>query len=116
MNFERYSINFGVLKDLKLGDESINKSDYLNIKIVNYAPRSFAYLRQLENIDIDEMIESFLPKNNTQGLKKSQGKSGSFFISTDDNQYMIKTLILVNYIYSLLLILRKMYLKDIIKS
>ena len=92
MNFERYSINFGVLKDLKLGDESINKSDYLNIKIVNYAPRSFAYLRQLENIDIDEMIESFLPKNNTQGLKKSQGKSGSFFISTDDNKYMVKSL------------------------
>ena len=92
MNYERYTINFGVLKDLKLGDESINKSDYLNINIVNYAPRSFAYLRQLENIDIDEMIESFLPKNNTQGLKKSQGKSGSFFISTDDNKYMVKSL------------------------
>ena len=38
------------------------------------------------------MIQSFLPKNNTQGIKKSQGKSGSFFISTDDNKYMIKSL------------------------
>jgi hypothetical protein len=92
MEFEKYTINFGALRSLKLGDETINKSDYLNIKIINYAPKSFAYLRQLENIDIDEMIESFLPKNNTQGLKKSQGKSGSFFISTDDNKYMVKSL------------------------
>jgi len=89
---ERYIINFGVLNSLELGDETINKSDYLNIKIINYAPESFAYLRQMENIDIDEMIESFLPKNNSQGLKRSQGKSGSFFISTDDNKYMIKSL------------------------
>ena len=92
MEFEKYIINFATLNSLKLGDETINKSDYLNIKIVNYAPESFAYLRQIENIDIDEMIESFLPKNNTQGLKKSQGKSGSFFISTDDNKYMVKSL------------------------
>ena len=92
MEFEKYIINFGSLQKLKLGDETINNSDYLNIKIVNYAPKSFAYLRQIEDINIDKMIESFLPKNNTQGLKKSQGKSGSFFISTDDNKYMVKSL------------------------
>ena len=92
MKFERYTINFGNLGEYDFGDETINKSDYLRIKVVNYAPRSFAYLRQLENIEIDEMIQSFLPKNNTQGIKKSQGKSGSFFISTDDNKYMIKSL------------------------
>ena len=46
----------------------------------------------MENIDIEEMIESFLPKNNKQGISESQGKSGSFFISTDDNHYMVKTL------------------------
>ena len=91
-NFEKYTINFGVLGEYDLGDETINKSDYLKIKVVNYAPRSFAYLRQLENIDIDEMIQSFLPKNNSQGIKESQGKSGSFFISTDDNKYMVKSL------------------------
>ena len=91
-NFEKYTINFGVLGEYDFGDETINKSDYLKIKVVNYAPRSFAYLRKLENIDIDEMIQSFLPKNNSQGIKESQGKSGSFFISTDDNKYMVKSL------------------------
>ena len=35
-----------------------------NVNIIEYAPKIFAYLRNLEDIDIDEMIESFLPHNN----------------------------------------------------
>jgi len=92
MEYEKYNINFKTLKDYQLDDDSVTESDYLSIKVINYAPKSFAYLRQIENINIHEMVESFLPKNNKQGLKKSQGKSGSFFISTDDNKYMIKSL------------------------
>ncbi len=92
MEYEKYNINFKTLKDYQLDDDSVSESDYLSIKVINYAPKSFAYLRQIENINIHEMVESFLPKNNKQGLKKSQGKSGSFFISTDDNKYMIKSL------------------------
>ena len=92
MKYEKYTINFETLDDLDLNDDSVQESDYLNIKLIDYAPQSFAYLRKLEKIDIDEMVESFLPKNNSQGLKESQGKSGSFFISTDDNKYMIKSL------------------------
>ena len=88
----KHKINFENFKDYGLEDLSVDKSDYLNIKVIDYAPKCFSYLRQLENIDIDKMIESFLPKNNCQGIKESQGRSGSFFISTDDNKYMIKTL------------------------
>ena len=73
-------------------EKAVVDSGYLNINIIEYAPKIFAHLRQLENIDIDGMIESFLPKNNKQGISESQGKSGSFFISTDDNYYMVKTL------------------------
>ena len=73
-------------------DPEVSKSRYLNINIHEYAPKIFAYLRNLEEIDLDEMINSFLPKNNKRGISESQGKSGSFFISTDDNQYMVKTL------------------------
>ena len=73
-------------------EKAVIDSGYLNINIIEYAPKIFAHLRQLENIDIDNMIESFLPKNNKQGISESQGKSGSFFISTDDNYYMVKTL------------------------
>ena len=77
---------------LKDRDQEVRNSRYLNINIIEYAPRIFAFLRNIENIDLDEMIDSFLPKNNKKGISKSQGKSGSFFISTDDNQYMVKTL------------------------
>ena len=73
-------------------DPDVAKSRYLNINVIEYAPKIFAYLRNLEEIDMDEMINSFLPKNNKRGISESQGKSGSFFISTDDNQYMVKTL------------------------
>ena len=73
-------------------EKAVVDSGYLNINIIEYAPKIFARLRQFENIDIDNMIESFLPKNNKQGISESQGKSGSFFISTDDNYYMVKTL------------------------
>ena len=92
MEYEKYDINFKTLEEYELNDDFIDESEYLNIKVINYAPKSFAYLRQIEKINIDEMIQSFLPKNNRQGLSKSQGKSGSFFISTDDNKYMIKSL------------------------
>ena len=92
MDYEKYIIDKLKFAELELDDDTVTESDYLYINVINYAPKSFAYLRQLENIDIDEMIDSFLPRNNTQGLKKSQGKSGSFFISTDDNKYMIKSL------------------------
>lgn len=88
----KYEINFDNYKDYNIDDITIDNSDYLNVKVIDYAPKCFSYLRQLENIDIKKMIESFLPKNNTQGMKQSPGKSGSFFISTDDNKYMIKTL------------------------
>ena len=90
------SIKYGVnLKDrdkYKFEDETIENTEYLDVEVIDYAPKVFAYLRKLEKIDIDKMIESFLPKNNKQGIKESQGKSGSFFISTDNNKYMIKTL------------------------
>ena len=78
--------------NFRLNDPSVTQSDYLDVTVIEYSPKIFAYLRNLEQINIDEMAESFLPKNNKQGISESQGKSGSFFISTDDNQYMVKTL------------------------
>ena len=88
-SYIKHNIGFD---SFKLNDSSVTQSDYLDVTVIEYAPKIFAYLRNLENINIDEMTQSFLPKNNKQGISESQGKSGSFFISTDDNQYMIKTL------------------------
>ena len=86
-SFIKHNIGFDTFK---LNDRTIG--NYLNVNVIEYAPKIFAYLRNLENINIEKMAKSFLPKNNKFGISESQGKSGSFFISTDDNQYMIKTL------------------------
>ena len=90
--FKKYEINFQKFKNYGLKDHTVENSDYLNFEVIDYVPKCFSFLRNLEKIDIDKMIESFLPKNNSQGIKRSPGKSGSFFISTDDNKYMIKSL------------------------
>ena len=87
--FIKHNIAFD---NFRLDDPTVYRSEYLDVTVIEYAPKIFAYLRNLEQINIDEMAESFLPKNNKQGMSESQGKSGSFFISTDDNQYMVKTL------------------------
>ena len=87
-----YKINFKNFDKYGINDLSVENSDYLNIQVIEYAPKCFYYLRKLENIDINKMIDSFLPCNNSTTIKESLGKSGSFFISTDDNRYMIKTL------------------------
>ena len=86
-SFIKHNIGFD---SFKLNDQTIGK--FLKVNVIEYAPKIFAYLRNLENINIEKMAKSFLPKNNKMGISESQGKSGSFFISTDDNQYMIKTL------------------------
>ena len=88
----KHGVNLNNLEKYKFRDQTIENTDYLDVEVIDYCPKVFAYLRKLEKIDIDKMIESFLPKNNKQGIKESQGKSGSFFISTDNNKYMIKTL------------------------
>ena len=91
-DIKMYEINFNNFKKYGISDFTVENSDYLNVKVIEYAPKCFYHLRKLEDINIDKMVESFLPKNNSQKIKESLGKSGSFFISTDDNRYMIKSL------------------------
>ena len=89
INYIEYNINF---LNYNLNDDTIRHSNFLDVNITEYFPKTFAFLRKKDGINIDEMINSCLPMNNINGISKSQGKSDSFFISTDDNKYMIKTL------------------------
>ena len=88
----KYEVNFKNYKLYGIDSYEVSSEDNINVKIIEYAPSCFSFLRKLEDINLDDMIKSFLPNNNKEGMKKSAGKSGSFFISTDDQQYMIKTL------------------------
>jgi len=88
----KHEVNFKNYKLYGIDSYDVSSEEYLNVKIIDYAPSCFSFLRKMEGINIDDMINSFLPNNNKEGMKKSAGKSGSFFISTDDQEYMIKTL------------------------
>ena len=86
--------NIKLQTDYKL-DNTIGKNEEDNnyeVQIIEYAPEIFQLVRNKEGIDFKKMVKSFLPKNNAEGIKEGQGKSGAFFISTDDNQFIIKTL------------------------
>lgn len=76
-------------------DSEINlitpQSEDLYIEVIEYAPKIFKKIRALEGITEDELIESLNPLNNGT-IIKSQGKSDSFFLSTDDSKLVLKTL------------------------
>ena len=73
---------------------SLNPKDSYDAEIIEYCPKVFKYLRRID--EIDELIcESLNPKNNENNInkiKESQGKSGSFFFFSYDNQFIIKTI------------------------
>ena len=77
----------------KLNTDILVKSrEDFNISCVEYAPKIFAHLRKLDSINDEEILKSLLPMNNQAGIKESEGKGGSFFVNSDDNEFSLKTL------------------------
>lgn len=88
------SINKNIIDEnnINFEDEYVRSSGALEVNFTEYAPKVFRKLRKLEHIEENELIESLLPMKNRTSIKKSQGKSGNFFISTDDNKFILKTI------------------------
>ena len=77
----------------RLANDPIMKNDEnFKIKFIEYAPKVFSYLRVIDEVPVKELVDSLLPNSNQQGLKKSEGRSGSFFIVTDDKKFILKTI------------------------
>lgn len=72
----------------KLAMEEIEK---LSLKFYEYCPKEFSCIRSLEEINNSDMFRSFKPENNLSLIEKSKGKGGSFFLSTYDDLFLIKT-------------------------
>lgn len=85
--------DFSLLKEnINFNDQDIEDSDHIDFDLIEYAPKIFKILRQLDCLDEDELIESLKPSKNKLSIKKTQGKGGSFFITTDDNRFIMKTI------------------------
>ena len=75
-----------------INDSTVNSREKFLISCTEYAPKIFSYLRNLDSIDDENIIKSMLPMNNKVGIKETEGKGGAFFINTDDNEFIIKTI------------------------
>ena len=93
----RYKISKKVInKELDnsnlINDKLISLREEFSISCVEYAPQIFRYLRKLDGIKEELIVESMLPMNNTNGINETEGKGGSFFINSDDHEYILKTI------------------------
>ena len=73
----------------------VDKKEKYFIHIVEYANRLFTLLRQIDGVNMMNILDSFNLVNNASQIaraKESIGKSGSFFFFTYDNQFILKTL------------------------
>ena len=103
-NFKKHSIikKFNKLFDTafdELVDEQNRKFIMIDkdIKVIEFAPDVFAYLRNLDGFDNDSLKESLSPtiEGNVSNMFKAgegMGRSGSFFFFSHDARFLIKTM------------------------
>jgi 1-phosphatidylinositol-4-phosphate 5-kinase len=75
--------------------ETIQERKSHDALVVEYCPKIFRELRGLDDITGIDLSNSFNPILNSESINKmreSEGKSGSFFFFTNDNNFLIKTI------------------------
>ena len=75
-----------------IGDSIVRAREKFSISCVEYSPSIFSYLRQLDQVSDEMIVKSMLPMNNKIGIKETEGRGGSFFINSDDHEFIIKTI------------------------
>jgi len=68
-----------------------------DIKVIEFAPDVFAYLRNMDGFNNASLVESLSPNNegNVNNMFKAgegMGRSGSFFFFSHDSRFLIKTM------------------------
>ena len=75
-----------------IGDSIVRSRENFSISCVEYSPSIFSYLRQLDQVSDEMIVTSMLPMNNKIGIKETEGRGGSFFINSDDHEFILKTI------------------------
>ena len=93
----KYKIsNLEINKQLKKGhlinDKLIKSRNEFSISCVEFAPKLFKFLRLLDGLKENIIVNSILPMNNKIGINETEGRGGSFFVNTDDHEYILKTI------------------------
>lgn len=91
-----YNLKFDknpIFKKFPKINKQYTRGNKLNVKIFEYAPNVFLYLRLIDNITAEDIVNSFNPElyKDNNSIEGSKGKGGSFFISSNNNLFIIKT-------------------------
>lgn len=65
------------------------------VKVTEYSPNIFGFLRSQDGISLEDIQTSLDPLSNLSAISnagESQGKSGSFFFFSGDKRFIIKTM------------------------
>lgn len=85
------------MKDVKsslLLDGIFSESNEIELTITQYCPSSFHSIIQSDGQQYESLRQSLNPNNNIDCImsaSESKGKSGSFFLKTQDEKFLIKT-------------------------
>ena len=94
MNFEEKNAGIKYSVDLPLGTKELSgRNTKFTVKI--HAPGVFNKLIQGYGLEVKGIAKSIKPKNNTRAaiqVHESKGRSGSIFIYTEDNRFVLKTI------------------------
>jgi len=85
-------LNTQLENGLLVNDRLIKMREDFSITCVEFAPKIFKYLRQLDGIKEDVIVRSMLPMNNKIGITETEGRGGSFFVNSDDHEFILKTI------------------------
>ena len=85
-------INKQIKKSRLIKDKLVKSRSDFSISCVEFAPQIFKFLRHLDGLKEDFIVNSILPMNNKIGINETEGKGGSFFVNTDDHEYILKTI------------------------
>ena len=77
---------------LLINDRLVKLREEFSISCVEFAPKIFRFLRKLDGIPEESIVNSMLPMNNKTGINETEGRGGSFFVNSDDREFIIKTI------------------------
>ena len=77
---------------LLINDRLVKLREEFSISCVEFAPKIFRFLRKLDGISEESIVNSMLPMNNKTGINETEGRGGSFFVNSDDREFIIKTI------------------------
>ena len=95
---------------LLINDRLVKLREEFSISCVEFAPKIFKFLRKIDGVSEESIVNSMLPMNNKTGINETEGRGGSFFVNSDDREFIIKTIT-----FEEMELMRKLLLKKMAK-